>query len=108
VGVHGSIYKGSYNASNIPYFNSLPPLLSSPLDSWNSFNRYHFCIYVHGYTLFVPYSSSYPFPCHLSTPTGASSPWPTLGRTCSVLLFSDFIKDKNIKDKKGNMTFLLV
>jgi hypothetical protein len=34
---------------------------SSPLPySWNSFNRYHFCIYIHVYTLFALYSSSYP------------------------------------------------
>jgi hypothetical protein len=59
VGVHCSIYKGSYNVSNISYLNSPPALLSisflSP-NSWNSFNRYHFCIYVYVYTLFALYS----------------------------------------------------
>jgi hypothetical protein len=31
-------------------------------DSWNSFNRYHFCNYIDVYTLFAPNSSFYPFP----------------------------------------------
>jgi hypothetical protein len=65
LGVHCSIYKGSYNVSNISFF----PSPSS--DSWNSFNRYHFCMYIHVYTLFAPYSSPYSFPCHLPPPTGA-------------------------------------
>jgi hypothetical protein len=30
------------------------------------------------------------------------------GRTCSALLFSDFVEEKNIKDNKRNMLFLLV
>jgi hypothetical protein len=38
----------------------------------NSFNRYHFCIYIHVYTLSAPHSSSYPFPHHLAPPTCAS------------------------------------
>jgi hypothetical protein len=29
------------------------------LHPWNSFNRYHFSIYIHVYTVFVPYSPSY-------------------------------------------------
>jgi hypothetical protein len=70
VGVHCSIYKGSYNVSNVWNLNSPPtPLLhpASP-DPWNSFNRYHFCICIHVYTLFALYSSSYPFPHHLPLP----------------------------------------
>jgi hypothetical protein len=63
-GVHCSIYEGSYSVSNISYLNLPPPLLffihSSP-NSWNSFNRYHFCIYIHVYTLAL-YSYSHPFP----------------------------------------------
>jgi hypothetical protein len=47
------------------FFHSCSP------DSWNSFNRHHFCIYIHVYTLFVLYSSSYHFPHHLPTLTGA-------------------------------------
>jgi hypothetical protein len=42
-GIHCSIYKGSYNVSNISYLNLLPLLCLSSLspDSRNSFNRYH-------------------------------------------------------------------
>jgi hypothetical protein len=39
------------------------------LPSCNSFKLCHFCIYIHVYTLFVPYASSYPFPHHLLLPT---------------------------------------
>jgi hypothetical protein len=69
---------------------------------WNSFSRYHFCIYIYVYTFFAPYSSSYPLSHHLHPPSDASPP--PLGRTCSALLFSILQK----KDKKKNMTFLLV
>jgi hypothetical protein len=62
-GVHCSIYKCSYNVSNIPYLNSPHPLLSfiplSP-NSWNSFNKCHSCIYTHVNTLFALYSPYYP------------------------------------------------
>jgi hypothetical protein len=30
------------------------------------------------------------------------------GRTCYALLFSSFVEEKNIKDNKKNMAFLLV
>jgi hypothetical protein len=30
------------------------------------------------------------------------------GRSCSILLFSDFVEEKNVKDNKENMVFLLV
>jgi hypothetical protein len=61
VGGHCGIYKVSYNVSTISYLNS--PLSPVPfilpfLNSWNSFSRYHFCIYMHVYTYFAPYSSS--------------------------------------------------
>jgi hypothetical protein len=56
--------------SIISYLNSFPPLLSfipSSPDSWNSFNRYHFCIYMHVYTFFftiftllLPFSTTSP------------------------------------------------
>jgi hypothetical protein len=59
VWVHCSIYQGSYNVSNISYMNSPPPLLPFIMIS-GSFNRYHLCIYIHVYTFFAPYSSSYP------------------------------------------------
>jgi hypothetical protein len=54
-GLHCGIYKSSYSVSNISYLNSPSPLLSFILPSphsWNSFNRYHFCIYIHVYTFF--------------------------------------------------------
>jgi hypothetical protein len=101
MGVHCNIYKCSYNVSNISYLNS-PPALLSPY-SWNSFNSCHFCIYIHVYTLFAPYSSSYPIPCHLLPPTGANHsppPW-------TEPVPHNF-EEKNIKDKTRNMTFLLV
>jgi hypothetical protein len=44
------------------YLNSCPLsfscILSSP-HSWNSFNRSHFSIYTHVYTVFAPYSPSH-------------------------------------------------
>jgi hypothetical protein len=63
VGVHFSIYKGSYNVSNISYLNSSPPLLFfiPPPRFLEQFTRYHFCIYMHVYTLFALYSSFYPY-----------------------------------------------
>jgi hypothetical protein len=33
---------------------------------------------------------------------------PTLGKTYHAFLFSDFVEQKNIKDKKRNTAFLLV
>jgi hypothetical protein len=76
VWVHCGIYKCSYNVSAVLYLNSPSPLLSfippSP-SSGNNLNRYHFCIYMHVYT--------FP-PSHWCHP-----PW----RTCSVLLFSQFL-----------------
>jgi hypothetical protein len=84
---------------------ALPYSITPSPDSWNSFNRYHFCIYIRVYTLFPLYSSSYPFPWHF--PHSPSCP---LGRICSVysaLLFSNCVEEKT-KDKMRNMTFLLV
>jgi hypothetical protein len=57
VGVHCSIYKGSYDVAYVSYLKSPPPKLcspSSPPHYWNSFNRCHLCIYIHVYTLFEP------------------------------------------------------
>jgi hypothetical protein len=88
------IFKDSYNVSNISYLNSsLPPLLFilPPLDSWKSFNRYHFCIYIHVYAFFALYSPSYPLSHHLS-PSHWCHTLPC--RTCSTLLFSDSVKEK--------------
>jgi hypothetical protein len=49
------------------------PLCSSP-ESWNSFNRYNFCIYIHVYTVFAPYSPSYSFSLPPPPPTGTNPP----------------------------------
>jgi hypothetical protein len=93
--VHCGIYKSSYTISNISYFNSSPP--SFPFNfhsphSWNSFNRSHFSIYIHVYTVFfVLYSPSYILFPHAPPPTGSNLPPP---QTCSALLFSKFIKKK--------------
>jgi hypothetical protein len=50
------------------------------------------------YTFFAPYLFSYP----LSLLPPGTNP-PTLGRTCSALLFSDFVGKK----KRKTMTFFL-
>jgi hypothetical protein len=108
VGVHCGIYKGTYNVSITHTW--IHPLHHSPLsslphpDSWNSFNRYHFCIYMHVYTFFVLYSPSYLL--SLLPPTFSHFqlvPPYTLGRTCSSLLFSDFVEEKREKIKKINI-----
>jgi hypothetical protein len=47
----------------------------------------------------------------LSLPAGANSTphhHLPLGRTCSTLLFSNFVEEKNIKGDKRNIVFLLV
>jgi hypothetical protein len=79
--------------------------LNSPLpNSWSSFNRYHFCIYMHVYTFFALYSPSYLLspplvPSHWCQPyppwTGPVTP------SCSPIL-------QKRKDKKKNMAFLLI
>jgi hypothetical protein len=72
----------------------IPPS-TAVLHSCNNFNNYHFCIYIHVYTFFAPYSSSYP--CSLPP---LSSHWCQpfcQGRTCSALLFSNFVKEKREK-----------
>jgi hypothetical protein len=70
-------FKRSYNISNISYLNSPPTpfffILSSP-NSWNSFTRYHFSIYIHVYTVFVTHSPSHTLSPHLSPPTGNNIP----------------------------------
>jgi hypothetical protein len=82
------------------------PFLFSPpspfLDSWSSFNRCHFCICIHVYILFAPYSPSYPFPHHLPLSTSANPP------NCFTLLLSDFVEEKNIKDETRNLMFCYV
>jgi hypothetical protein len=72
--------------------------------SWDSFNRYHFYIYIHVYTVFAPYSPSYalfPPPPQLVQ----SPPHPLLGMTHSTLLF---LKITEIYIYLSNVTFFLI
>jgi hypothetical protein len=94
LGVHCGIYGSLYNVLNISYLNS-PPLLLSFFPffhhSWNSFNRYHFCIYVlylHHIHLPVPFPTSYSVPLVSISPLGYSA-----------LLFSGFVEEKRRKQK---------
>jgi hypothetical protein len=69
-----------------------PPLCLLP-HSWNSFNMFHFSIHIHDYIVFALYS-----PSHKLSPPPPPSYWyhtPSLGRTCSALLFSNFVNEKN-------------
>jgi hypothetical protein len=99
VGVHCTIYRGSYNVLNISYLNSLPPLLSfiSPpfLKQFQQVSFLHFytCIYIIC-TVFILLALS---TSHLPPPS-CTDPDPVLW----------FCRRKNIKGKKRNMTFLLV
>jgi hypothetical protein len=83
-----TIYQISYVNSPLSPFSFFSP---SP-NSWNYFNRYHFSIHVHGYTVFILYS-----PSHILSPPPPSSQCyhpPAPGSTCSAFLFFDFIKKK--------------
>jgi hypothetical protein len=91
--VHYGIYKGSYNVSNISYLDLPRPLLSFILlspDSWHSFNKYDFCIYIHVYTFFCTifillptFPATYSFHCFQHQP-----PFPIAGPipVCSLIL----------------------
>jgi hypothetical protein len=85
VGVHCGIYGNSYNISNTSYLNS-PPLPFSFIPpcphSWNSFIRCHFSIYIHVYSVYTIVTFPQPSPTITNLPD----------RTCSALLFSNFIK----------------
>jgi hypothetical protein len=67
------------------YHTLIQPLPSPPLSpssfSWKSFNRYNFCTYIHVYTIFAPYSPSYPQALPPVTVTNS------LHRTCTCLMF---------------------
>jgi hypothetical protein len=56
------------------YHSWIHLLHHSPLSphSWNSFNKSHFSICIHVYTIFVPYSSSYTLSPHPPPPTGTN------------------------------------
>jgi hypothetical protein len=81
--------------------HSSPPFLS--LDSWNSFNRSHFCIYIHVYTLFASCSSSCSFPLHFPSSTSANPPIPKQNKFCPSIFL--FCRRKSIKNKTRNMMF---
>jgi hypothetical protein len=67
------------------------PSSSSP-DSWSTFSRYHFRIYLHLYTFYCTiFTLLPPFPNISSFPLVSALP---LSRTCSTLLFSDFVREK--------------
>jgi hypothetical protein len=76
VGIHCGIYKYSYNISNTSYLNSLPPsfyFISLSRHSWNSFDRYHFSVYIHAHTVLALYLPSHalskrPTPSHCTNP----------------------------------------
>jgi hypothetical protein len=89
-GVNCGIYTGSYNSSNIPYLNSLP--LSFSANSWNSFKRYHFCIYLHVYT--VLYQFHPPTPCSVISLLPLMPAFPP-DRTCS-----NFVEERERIRKK--------
>jgi hypothetical protein len=59
VGVHCGIYKSYYNVSNLNWHPVPFSFISFSPHSWNSFNRYHFSICIHVYTIFPLYSSSH-------------------------------------------------
>jgi hypothetical protein len=80
VKVHCGIYKSSYNVSNTSFLNSLFHSLFSSPHSWNGFNRYHFSINVHVYTVFALFSASYTL-----SPPALSSYWYQSPQTRPVL-----------------------
>jgi hypothetical protein len=80
------------------YLNSPPPWLffiPSPSPEIVS-NRYQFT-FIYICTKYVHQVHPPPFPCHLPTPSGTNPP--SLGRTCSTLLSSDFMEEKRNKEK---------
>jgi hypothetical protein len=93
LGVHCGIYKRSYNITNIPYLNSLPPSLSfiSPYAISGTGSTglifpftcmcIHYLYHIHPLT---------PFPHILPSSTGTKS----LRQNMFCLLFSDFVKEK--------------
>jgi hypothetical protein len=72
----------------------IPGMVSTGIIFAFTYMCVHFLYHIHPPSL---------FPCYLSPPTGTSS---TLGRTCSALLFSDFVEEKRKKER--NEIFCLV
>jgi hypothetical protein len=106
-GVHCGIHKSSYSISNISYLNSPPPpFFLAPLPhSWNSFNRYHFSICTHVYTLFALYSRS-----HTLSPTPPLSHLYQPPQTGPVLQGDHLLRLKKLEEsllKRQNLIFTL-
>jgi hypothetical protein len=100
--VHCAIYIGHYNVSNVSYMNWPPQpfsFISPSPDSWKSFNRYTFYIFLHVYTF---YCTVFNLLHHFATPPVSnwcqSSP---LGRDFSAFLFSEFEGEKRMKIKRN-------
>jgi hypothetical protein len=67
-----------------------PPLCTVLHHSWNSFNSYHFYIYVHVYTIFAPCSPSYILSMHLPPIHWKQTPPPlarSVSPSCSPILY---------------------
>jgi hypothetical protein len=78
------------------------PSSSSP-DSWSTFSRYHFRIYLHLYTFYCTiFTLLPPFPQHLLLPTGVS---PTTEQDLFHPPVLWFCKRKNRNDRTKTMTF---
>jgi hypothetical protein len=103
VGVHCGIYTGCYNVLNILHMNSPPPPFSfipTPIQQV-SFLHLHTCVHIF-YTVFT---LLYPSPITSPLPlVPALASW---GRTCSVLLFYDFVEGKREKIKWKSWHFCL-
>jgi hypothetical protein len=92
------------------YLDSPPPWLSfiPPPDSWNCFNRYHFCVYIHLHTLFLHHVHP-PIPFPTTSPLSLV-PTPI---SCTPLPQQDlffppvlqFCRRKKTKDNKRNGIF---
>jgi hypothetical protein len=96
VGVHCGIYKTSYNVSNISHLNSPPPpfsfypLLPPFLEYFQQVSLFHLPICVH--SICTIFTLPHPFPISSSLQLVPTTP----GRTCSALLFFNFVKEKKM------------
>jgi hypothetical protein len=88
------------------YISSTILLHSLSPNSWSSFNKYHFCIYIHVHTFFCTVFTllSPLFPTPLSSHSCQLPPPPFPGRTWFSFLYSDFVEEKRRKDTTKSMT----
>jgi hypothetical protein len=72
------------------YHTWIHPLYHSPLsptsNSWNSFNRYHFSIYVLVHIIFAYFNPSTPFPHFLPPSTGTECHWQNMFKWLAMTL----------------------